>query len=104
MSNLMARRGTTPRLRSDYCHRIADAHAPRPHDLAPDAERQPLGRRNQSAVRLQDLERLEIRRPRLRVLRRDCAPADVAVRPHDRLAEPHLAPEPRVLLVLAGAV
>src|SRR5262245_60280763 len=69
-----------------------------------DAERQRLGRLDDSSVGRERFQRVDVGRTRVGVLRRHRAATDVSLRHDDRLAEPDATAEPLVLLVLAEPV
>src|SRR5215831_16455603 len=73
-------------------------------DRGIDAEWQRLRRLDDSPIGRERLQRVEIWRARVGVLRRHCTATDVPLRHDDRLPEAHATAEPRVLLVLTEAV
>src|SRR3954453_5311201 len=89
---------------SEQVDGIAHAHPARAGHGGVDAERQGLGRLALAAVGGERLQRVEVGRAGVGVLRRDGAAADVSLRHDDRLAELDAAAEPAVLLVLVQAV
>ena len=69
-----------------------------------DAEGQRLRRIDARPIGGQRLQRVQVRRARVRVLRRHRTATDVPLRHDDRLSKAHAKSEPFVLLVLAQAV
>src|SRR3954471_21051142 len=89
---------------SEQVDGIAHAHPAGAGHGGVDAERQGVGRLHLAAGGGERLQRVEVGRAGVGVLRRDGAAADVSLRHDDRLAELDAAAEPAVLLVLVQAV
>jgi len=90
-------------LRGDLAHSVADADTARSRHLAVDAEVDLARPGVLAPVVLDRAQRVEVACARVRGLSRDRAAADMAVDANARLADLHLATDPRVFLVRLGS-